>query len=269
MPDESFVSIETQLLYRYLKESRPPVNLDIGGKNFILKEYSMEGGKVFFISPEIEKFLNLVPEPEINVRGTFYFNGRGMNFETLLLKKTPPYIIFPMYFNKNNTLKKNKYRPGFLIDFMGFNGSVSTETFNLSAGGNGKEDEKRKKVLASVQSWIDKTNGKDTVVEDYSIIRAFLFYIDENKGILVFYDNYGEFSGLSEEPGVVGEYTLILKGRSIRGRLVLKEKVRKQRCLVIEFEHTPHNPEDFRFLFEEAKEKKCLDTEMESFFSDG
>lgn len=267
MSEESFVSIETQLLYRYLKESHPPVNLDINGKSFVLKDYKMEGGKIFFISPDIEQDLTLVHEPEINVRGNFYFNGRGMNFETLLIKKRPPYIIFPMYFNKNTSRKNNKYRLEFLIDFMGFKGPASTENFNFSLGNGITEDEKRKRILSSVQTWIDKINGKNIIVEEYSIIRVFLFYIDENKGILVFYDNYDKFSGLSARPGVPGEYTLIFKGRSIRGRLVLKQKVRKQRCLVIEFEHTPFNPEDYRFLFEESKEKKCLDSEMEDFFS--
>ena len=43
MSDEPFVSIETQLLYRYLKESRPPVNLTIGEK----KDLSIS--QVFFL----------------------------------------------------------------------------------------------------------------------------------------------------------------------------------------------------------------------------
>lgn len=267
MSEESFVSIETQLLYRYLKESRPPVNLDIDGKSFVLKDYNMDGGKIFFISAELEKFLPLIPEPEINVRGNFYFNGRGMNFETLLIKKRPPYIIFPMYFNKNTSRKNNKYRLEFFIDFMGFNGPAGTENFIFSLGNTVTEDEKRKRILSSVQTWIDKINGRNLLVEDYSIIRVFLFYIDENKGILVFYDNYDKFTGLSEGSGISGEYTLVIKGRSIRGRIVLKQKVRKQHCLVVEFEHTPYNPEDYRFLFEVSKEKKCLDAEIENFFS--
>lgn len=267
MSDEPFVSIETQLLYRYLKESRPPVNLTIGEKNFVLNDYNMEGGRIFFISSDIENYLAITPEHEINVVGNFYFNGRGMNFETLLIKKRPPYIIFPMYFNKNKSSKNNKYRLGFLIDFMGFNGSAVTENFIFPILGKISEEEKRKRVLSSVQAWIDRINSKNIPMEDYSTIKVFLFYIDENKGILVFYDNYDKFSGISARPEVPGEYTLIFKGRSIRGRLVLKQKVKKPHCLVVEFEHHPFNPEDYRFLFEESKEKKCLDSEMEDFFS--
>ena len=80
MSDEPLVSIETQLLYRYLKESRPPVNLTIGEKNFVLNDYNMEGGRIFFISSYLEKFLDFTHENEIYVVGYFYFYCLVMNF---------------------------------------------------------------------------------------------------------------------------------------------------------------------------------------------